>query len=163
MSSFTDDSESEEETSSFTEKEVKKWDQFRNVPPPVDTGIWYEECLKISWQCMHVLHLWCSGSAVKNKWWIRGERLVKILAYIFSFIIVLMSATVSKVSMFFMIKQIALNSTNIPFCNTGRKGSQYITDNDNRDFAVDFSEETEYDQQMRNCSNITFHMTLSRI
>ena len=74
-----------------------------------------------------------------------------------------MSATVSKVSMFFMIKQIALNSTNIPFCNTGRKGSQYITDNDNRDFAVDFSEETEYDQQMRNCSNITFHITLSRI
>ena len=51
MSSFTDDSESEEETSSFTEKEVKKWDQFRNVPPPVDTGIKYEEYLDNECKC----------------------------------------------------------------------------------------------------------------
>lgn len=127
MSSFSDDSESDSETSSFTENApVRKWDQFRNVPPPVDTG-----------------------SAVKNKWWIRGERLVKILAYILSFCIVLVSAIVSKVTMFFMIKQIGLVQPNIPFCNAGRKGAQYITDDEDREFAVDFSEETEYDREMR--------------
>ena len=82
-----------------------------------------------------------AGSAVKNKWWIRGERLVKILAYILSFAIVLTSAIVSKSSMMFMIKQIALNSTNIPFCNEGRRGSQYITDDSGKEFAVDFSGE----------------------
>ena len=77
----------------------------RNVPPPVD-----------------------AGSAIKNIWWIRGERLVKILAYIFSFAMVLLSATVSKTSMFFMIKQLALTPSNIPFCNDGKRGSQYIND-----------------------------------
>ena len=127
-SSFSGDSssESESETSSTSTTPLKKWDQFRNVPPPVDTG-----------------------SAVKNHWWIRGERLVKILAYIFSFIIVLVSATVSKTSMFFMIKQIAINPTNIPFCNDGRRGLQYINDDSNREFAVDFTVTNEYEQDMR--------------
>ena len=45
-----------------------------------------------------------------------------MLAYIFSFCVVLVSATVAKTSTFFMIKQIALQPSNIPFCNEGRKG-----------------------------------------
>ena len=126
LSGSESETDSESETSSAPLTETPKWDQFRNVPPPVD-----------------------AGSAVKNKWWIRGERLVKILAYILSFIIVLISATVAKTSMFFMIKQIALSSTNIPFCNEGKRGMQYIDDTTGKDWEVDFSEATEKEQDSR--------------
>ena len=54
------------------------------------------------------MYLWCDNN--------------EVLAYIFSFCVVLVSATVAKTSTFFMIKQIALQPSNIPFCNEGRKG-----------------------------------------
>ena len=124
--SGSESSDSESETSSTPLTETPKWDQFRNVPPPVD-----------------------AGSAVKNKWWIRGERLVKVLAYIFSFIIVLVSATVAKTSMFLMIKQISLSSSNLPFCNEGKRGMQYIDDTTGKDWEVDFNEGTEKEKDER--------------
>ena len=96
---------------------VKKWDQFREVPPAVDTG-----------------------SAVKNIWWIRGEMFVKLLAYLFSFIFVLVSSVVSKGTMVFMIKQISRTSSNIAFCNTRKNGAQYISDpTQQKQFEVDFT------------------------
>ena len=80
-----------------------------------------------------------TGSAVKSIWWIRGEKFLKILACVLSFAIVLVSATVSKASMFFMMKQIALTPSDLPFCNSGSQGSQYIADSLNRNFVVDFN------------------------
>ena len=95
---------------------VKKWDQFREVPPSVDTG-----------------------SAVKNIWWIRGEMFVKLLAYIFAFCFVITSAVVAKGTMMFMIKQISMTSTNIPFCNTRKNGAQYISDTLDKEYEVEFT------------------------
>ena len=98
----------------------------RDIPPPVDTG-----------------------SAVKNVWWIRAEKLLKVVACLVSFATVLVTASVSKASMFFMLKQIALTPSDIPFCNTGPQGSQYISDPLNRDFVVDFSSQDQVSRQNR--------------
>merc|ERR1711892_234093 len=95
---------------------VKKWDQFREVPPAVDTG-----------------------SAVKNIWWIRGEMFVKLMAYIFAFCFVIISSVVAKGTMIFMIKQISTTSKNIPFCNSRDNGAQYIDDPLQKQYEVDFS------------------------
>ena len=90
-----------------------------------------------------------TGSAVKNIWWIRGEKFLKIAACVLSFAIVLVSASVSKASMFFMMKQIALTPSDILFCNTGRQGSQYIPDTLNRNFVVDFSSPDQVSRESR--------------
>ena len=95
---------------------VRKWDLFRETPPPLDTG-----------------------SAVKSKIWKRLEKLSKVFAYIISFMVVLGCAVVSKGTMVFMFKQIAREPTNIPFCNP-KTGSQHISGNDSQsDLEVEFS------------------------
>merc|ERR1711892_143064 len=105
---------------------VKKWDQFREVPPSIDTG-----------------------SAVKNIWWIRGEMFVKVMAYIFAFIFVIVSSVVAKGTIIFMIKQISINSENIPFCNTRKNGAQYIYDPAQKEYEVTFNcIDTDYECQV---------------
>ena len=86
---------------------------------------------------------------MKNVWWTRAEKLLKVVACLLSFTAVLVTASVSKASMFFMLKQIALDPSDIPFCNTGPQGSQYISDPLNRDFVVDFSSQDQVSRQSR--------------
>ena len=55
--SESDDFSDDESLLSPHEKPVPKWDMARVVPPEVEVG-----------------------SAVKNVWWIRGEKIVKVIS-----------------------------------------------------------------------------------
>ena len=108
MDDWSDSGGSDSESEPLVEAPppVRKWDQFRETPPSLDTG-----------------------SAVKSEIWKRLERLTKVFAYLVSFVFVFSCSIVSKGSMIFMFKQIAQDSTNIPFCNDVGKGTQYISGN----------------------------------
>ena len=96
--------------------EVKNWDKARETPPSIDTG-----------------------EAVKAEYWVVLERVAKAISYVVTFFIVLGCAIVSKSSTLFMLKQIAVNPNNIPFCNEGRRGNPYIPDNGTEvEYEVDF-------------------------
>ena len=99
--------------------EVKNWDQARETPPTIDTG-----------------------SAVKSKWWSRLERVAKVVSYVATFLVVLGTAIVSKAATLFMVKQLATSPSNIPLCNTDRRGNPIIPGNGSADateYEVDFT------------------------
>ncbi|KAJ8967543.1 hypothetical protein NQ314_002858 [Rhamnusium bicolor] len=91
-----DDDEQEPLIDSQTkEQEVKHWDVFRNKPRKVD-----------------------SGSTAESKYIDSGVKVLKVFTIIFTFIVVLAMAVISKGTLLFMTSQIKKNMTR-PYCKKG--------------------------------------------
>ena len=102
-----------------TKKEEKKeWDKFREIASAVDSG----SAHKSKYQFLIGWHKLILSSNWLGKWWFRLERVAKALSYVITFIIVFGCSIVSKGSTLLMIKQLAKNPENIPFCNEGPRG-----------------------------------------
>jgi chitin synthase len=81
----------------------KDWDVFKNPPPIIISGSMADQtCMQIS------------------------LKIVKVVAYIFTFIFVLGSAVLSKGTMLFMTSQLRANKT-IPFCSDALDGNYEIS------------------------------------
>lgn len=98
---------SDDETSSLCSSSrpvqaTKEWDVFTNNPPVIITGSMADQ------SCMQT-----------------SLKIVKILAYVFSFLLVLGGAVVSKGTMLFMTSQLTIGRT-IQYCNQGAKQRQFV-------------------------------------
>lgn len=78
----------------------KDWDVFTNDPPVIVSGSMADQsCMQIS------------------------LKILKVLAYVFSFILVLGGAVISKGTMLFMTSQLRLSNKTNTFCNAAVLGN----------------------------------------